>query len=123
MSLRKCVRCGISAVTIDDLELFTIHPQAKHGRSNLCKKCKYKYAYNRLLGLKKRINDLKNKPCLDCGNSYPPECMDFDHVRGKKLFRVSRGIWRTGWSTTMKEIKKCDLICSNCHRTRTIKRA
>ncbi|MDP4236659.1 MAG: thiamine pyrophosphate-dependent dehydrogenase E1 component subunit alpha, partial [Bacteroidota bacterium] len=35
------------------------------------------------------MRELKTKPCLDCGNSFPPECMDFDHVRGEKYGNVS----------------------------------
>lgn len=65
------------------------------------------------------VNRRKDAPCMDCGIKYPPNCMDFDHVRGKKYKNVSQ-------INTVKlaraEIKKCDLVCANCHRTRTAKR-
>lgn len=55
---------------------------------------------------------------MDCGNSFPSECMDFDHVRGTKLVQVSDLTW-SNETTLMTEIAKCDLVCANCHRIRT----
>ena len=64
------------------------------------------------------INQLKDRPCMDCGGRFPPECMDFDHVRGVKNFGVSSRA-TSPKSLILTEIAKCDLICSNCHRIRT----
>lgn len=70
---------------------------------------------------KATIDGLKSKPCLDCGNVFPPCAMDFDHVRGEKKFNISKsGLWK--WKYVLEEIEKCDLVCSNCHRIRTLKR-
>lgn len=63
------------------------------------------------------INTLKNIPCADCGGTYDPICMDFDHVRGKKLFEISN-ISHFARATILEEIKKCEIICANCHRLR-----
>lgn len=68
-----------------------------------------------------RLTALKNHPCMDCKNVFPPECMDFDHVRGKKLFNVSKMVGRS-LTTFYAEIAKCELVCANCHRTRTRRR-
>jgi len=67
------------------------------------------------------VDPLKAKPCMDCGGSFPPECMDWDHVRGKKLFGVGSGV-RRSIKAVLIEIAKCELVCSNCHRIRTRKR-
>lgn len=67
---------------------------------------------------KQKIDDLKDQPCHDCGNRYPPECMDFDHVRGDKLFGVSTRR-NDSWKRILAEMAKCDLVCANCHRIRT----
>jgi len=71
----------------------------------------------------KLASEIKSKPCTDCGNCFPPECMDFDHVRGKKLCNVA-AIISSGKSDALlyAEIAKCDLVCANCHRIRTRKR-
>jgi hypothetical protein len=49
--------------------------------------------------------------------------MDFDHVRGEKLFDVSRMVG-PGLSLELikAEIAKCDVVCANCHRIRTFER-
>ncbi len=66
------------------------------------------------------VDDIKNVPCKDCGNKFPPECMDFDHVRGKKKFEIHSCVLMS-IKVLLKEIKKCDIICANCHRIRTRK--
>ena len=58
---------------------------------------------------------------MDCKGSFPPECMDFDHVRGEKNFTIGRG-YKMSIPKVKKEIDKCDVVCSNCHRIRTKKR-
>jgi hypothetical protein len=75
--------------------------------------------------IKKRqeIYEYKEKtPCADCGNSFPHYVMDFDHVRGEKLFNVSSAVSRRINKTTLwEEIAKCEIVCANCHRIRTHK--
>ncbi len=68
------------------------------------------------------IQKAKLKPCTDCGQSFPPECMDFDHRQGEaKLFNLSG--MRTRKRTDLAlEIAKCDVVCACCHRIRTRKR-
>lgn len=66
--------------------------------------------------------ELKKAPCTDCRESFAPECMDFDHRDPTmKLRDVSRMVGRPS-EEILAEIAKCDLICANCHRTRTKKR-
>lgn len=54
---------------------------------------------------------------MDCGYKFPPECMDFDHLGNK--FKTIGQLRSHKWETILEEIKKCDLICANCHRIRT----
>lgn len=71
--------------------------------------------------LKEIYNLMKSKPCADCGNSFPPECMDFDHRDGeKKVCNVSQVL--SNQELFWNEIPKCDLICACCHRMRTKRR-
>lgn len=65
-------------------------------------------------------DEAKKKPCADCGNEYPPYVMQFDHVRGEKLFMISET--RQAKMSIAKlhaEIAKCDVVCANCHSIRT----
>lgn len=61
---------------------------------------------------------LKAIPCVDCGGTFHPVCMDFDHVRGEKLSGVQQMLTYS-WDRLADEILKCEIVCANCHRIRT----
>jgi hypothetical protein len=68
------------------------------------------------------LNSIKSVPCLDCKKNFPPYVMDFDHVKGTKKFSI--GSEKThALDTIKKEIEKCEVVCSNCHRIRTWNRS
>lgn len=70
--------------------------------------------------VKAAVAAAKDHPCADCGKSFPPCVMDFDHVRGNKRDNVASLVAANyGVATVMAEIAKCDLVCANCHRIRT----
>jgi hypothetical protein len=67
-------------------------------------------------------NYLENKACVDCGNS-DIRVLEFDHVRGVKLYHVSYMIQKAYKLDLVKdEIEKCDIRCCNCHRIVTQER-
>lgn len=56
--------------------------------------------------------------CVDCGN---PDfrVLDFDHVRGDKLYDISKmPTFGISIRSIMEEVNKCELRCANCHRIR-----
>lgn len=64
---------------------------------------------------------LKSQPCFDCGETFPTECMDFDH-RPYELKLHSPQKFFGNIEKFLSEVAKCDLVCACCHRTRTRKR-
>lgn len=65
--------------------------------------------------------NLKRNPCTDCGIVYHPVSMDFDHLpQYKKL--SNNGFTAMSKTRILAEIKKCELVCANCHRVRTWRR-
>lgn len=59
--------------------------------------------------------------CVDCGEN-DPACLDFDHISGKKTRAVSEMCsHRYSIIRIQKEIDKCVVRCSNCHRKKTAK--
>lgn len=61
------------------------------------------------------VNKIKLNGCVYCEEKEPC-CIDFHHIKGKK-YPISRLV-KQGYSieTIDKEIEKCILVCSNCHR-------
>lgn len=73
---------------------------------------------------RRRIQEVKEStPCADCGFKYPHYIMDFDHLPGsEKLFDIATVALCPSAEALEEEIKKCDVVCSNCHRHRTFMR-
>lgn len=62
--------------------------------------------------------------CQDCGEHFidHPFCLDLDHLPGtEKLFNIS-DMGTCSWGTVIAEVEKCNVVCSNCHRIRTMAR-
>jgi hypothetical protein len=70
------------------------------------------------------ISKLKDKPCADCDVKYIKEVMEFDHLDSKiKIDSISNMIsWGRSEEDILREVAKCDLVCANCHRIRTVNR-
>ena len=139
MDTKICSVCKESK----SVEEFNKHKDKKDGLQPACRFCSAKrsrdyYASNRIkhkkevMKNKKRHieaakkfvwNYLLGHPCVDCGET-DIVVLEFDHVTGEKDNCLSNGI-RRGWSINRvkKEIDKCEVRCSNCHRRITAKRS
>lgn len=106
-------------------------------RQPYCKSCKSDYnkrwykkhakeqkarARANTIKLVRFVREAKQVPCMDCGRSFPSECMDFDHVRGTKKNNISTLPYLGNLTALLEEMKKCDVVCSCCHRIRTSSR-
>jgi len=60
-------------------------------------------------------------PCISCGESNP-KVLELDHLNPKQKTRgVAKMISRNfAWEKIVDEIAKCQVLCLNCHRKRTI---
>lgn len=57
-------------------------------------------------------------PCMDCGIT-DIRLLTLDHVRGIKKLNPAI-MWTTQpWKEIQKELKKCEVVCHNCHAIRT----
>ena len=67
--------------------------------------------------LKVMAVELKGNKCQICGYNKYIGALDFHHIdESTKSFNLSvRGLTRS-WEKTKKELKKCILVCANCHR-------
>lgn len=128
-----CSRCK----NLKELEQFNFRWKSKNIRHGYCKDCgkgltKSHYQRNKQQYFEKNTRSiqsrreltrqLKNRPCADCGISYPYYVMDFDH-RENEIKRCNLNqTARLSINAIKKEIAKCDVVCSNCHRERTHQR-
>jgi hypothetical protein len=75
----------------------------------------------KVTALREWMNEIKSRPCADCGLTFEICCMDFDHREGtSKAFNVG-SMFAHHYSRDLieTEVAKCDLVCANCHRIRT----
>lgn len=65
---------------------------------------------------------LRDKKCEVCGFA-DIRALDFDHIDPQtKRFGIARALTNCyAWEEIEKEIKKCRILCANCHRIRTAK--
>jgi len=137
MTVKMCGRCG------SEKPLSEFNSKGKNKTQPYCRPCDNQHAreYYAKHGerMRRQINDARKKrisvtqneirqikessPCLDCGKKYPYYVMDFDHTNGEKEYNVSEMIGSgLSKSKIIKEINKCEIVCSNCHRERTYQR-
>ena len=69
------------------------------------------------------IDNIKLKTgCLLCGYKEHPVALDFDHLNPlEKSFTIGTKYTSVSLDRLIKEIKKCRVLCANCHRVETLK--
>ncbi len=132
--MKTCSTCKRERSTIS----FPKDKTKKSGLHNRCKDCqkrlsrlhylmnkqKYKDSCNRHKDKKRKLRDsYKSHPCADCEIQYPPWVMQFDHINGDKSFCISSSMFTKTIKEIENEIKKCEVVCANCHAHRTFLKA
>lgn len=98
-------------------------------KRNACYKNNAEHKAKVLVRRKKRRDEVKRflfdylitHPCIDCVES-DPRCLQFDHVRGKKVFEIGDATRNLpSFDKLKEEIAKCEVRCANCHQKKTAK--
>jgi hypothetical protein len=65
------------------------------------------------------VNHKGGPSCSICKDTFVGrlECLDFHHVDPSEKEASPGNIMMGGWTRLEREIDKCILVCSNCHRT------
>lgn len=129
--LRICSKCKIEK----SISEYGVRRASKDGLMTMCKECnrvkqrkqykgnkKYYLDRNRelrSLNREKYKKTKEGKPCSHCGGIFPQVCMDYDHVDPSTKRMCVAQMMGYSWKDIQKEIDKCELICSNCHRIKT----
>ena len=130
---KACSKCK----TVKTITEFSFRHKPTGVRHSYCKECgkeltrshyannKRKYLdRNTRSYLKRRefVRQMKSRPCADCGGLYPYYVMDFDHREGETKKYALNSTDRMTMRAILREVEKCDVVCSNCHRVRTYER-
>jgi len=59
--------------------------------------------------------EYKGGKCTVCGYNRCVGALDLHHI-GNKKFNFSTDAYLHDWETIKRELDKCILLCSNCHR-------
>lgn len=66
--------------------------------------------------LKERLVDISGGKCCICGYNKCLQALEFHHIDpSQKDFTISQNT-NMGFEKAIQEIKKCILVCANCHR-------
>lgn len=85
----------------------------------LCRSCRTRI--KRYRDKEKAIQIMGGK-CIDCGFTGDHAVFDFHHLDGNTKEFTLGNIANRRWELIEKELKKCVLLCANCHRIRHSKR-
>ena len=68
--------------------------------------------------LNKKIKAIKlaGGKCQKCGYDKCFGALDFHHTDPFSKYKSLKALWGRKWETIEIEVKKCELICANCHR-------
>jgi hypothetical protein len=104
--------------------LYRQTPEGKEKRKRERERYRVKYRVRKRGGLRAFVDEIKMlRGCADCGlKPKYAAVLDFDHVRGEKCENVSVLVRHRCAGQLVEEIDKCDVVCANCHRIRTVER-
>jgi len=111
--LMKCLNCSKA-----------LKGRQKKYCSRDCKNKDYNQSYQSYVAQQKRGRDrklelikLKGSSCQICGYAKNYAALEFHHTNPKeKSFQLDlRSLSNRRWELILEELKKCQLLCSNCH--------
>lgn len=116
MKKKICTLCNKEKFITD----FYQQKDRKTGSSQ-CKNCFNKYCNERWIRRKIDAINYKGNSCVDCNINYPKApyvIFDFHHLEPKEKDVDWTKLRLRSWDKITKELDKCVLLCSNCHRIR-----
>lgn len=122
---RTCHRCKVE----QPIDQFYVDAEARatvrRGKKTRqpCRSCNQRYAAERRAPRQAIVDKIKAESgCVDCGlHPEYSQVLEFDHRPDEvKLFHISDKMTTGTVEDLMAEIAKCDIVCANCHRVRTV---
>lgn len=115
---KVCSKCKNLKDTSDFYKRYNTN---RDGLAGYCKECSNEYHGNRVKEVKLKMIDYKGGKCCDCNLKIEDShyCVfDLHHLDPNDKDPNFSKIKYQKWENIIKEIDKCVLLCSNCHRLR-----
>jgi hypothetical protein len=81
-----------------------------------CKICVYDHQKLRWKDRKRKAVELLGGKCCQCGYNKNLSALDFHHINPEEKEYDFGKLREKRWEDIIKELQKCVLLCSNCHR-------
>ncbi len=131
---RLCARCA-------EWKTIAEFHNSRTGQFTYCRECRRSYDRQYYAERGKSARDARNRerankarawmaslkvgnPCRDCNETFPAWVMHWDHLpEFDKRDEISAMVTSRTRAAVLDELKKCELVCANCHVMRTVRRA
>jgi len=111
----KKKQCTVCNQILNESDFYQKYPKDKKTHS-YCKGCFNDYCKRRWTDRKQQALELKGGKCQVCGYSKCAAALEFHHLDPtQKEFAWVKMRLRS-WDAILEELKKCILVCANCHR-------
>jgi hypothetical protein len=110
MITKQCPKCE----SIKSLDEF--HKKTNDYYHSYCKTCLYKLQKERWKDRKQKALELMGGKCNSCGYNKNYAALEFHHLDPKEKEFDFKKLRQCKWDTIINELKKCVMLCSNCHR-------
>jgi hypothetical protein len=128
MNTKQCMKCK----KYKELSEYNKNKSRKDGLQTCCRECSNIYSkvlypkYKQRIMDRNKVNRQKyndvirdykvSKGCSFCNENHPA-CLEFHHLDPSvKEYNIGDKMGELGLDTLFKEIDKCIVLCSNCHR-------
>ena len=117
--MKPCIKCGEHKAH-DEFRV-KVNGTGLRSEGNICRPCESQDSMERTRYKREVLKRHKKiKGCAICGYREHAVALDYDHRDpAKKSFTIGQSASNKGLRTLAKEIAKCDVLCSNCHRVKT----
>jgi predicted HNH restriction endonuclease len=111
--MKTCTTCK----TAKPLTGFAVDKRRQDGKNPQCRQCQYDAKKIKRDANKAKAIEYLGGKCKRCGvESQYHDIYDFHHTNPIEKEAEPSGLMYSSWNNIIKELDKCDLLCSNCHK-------
>lgn len=110
--MENTIKCSVCK----ELKLITnFYKKDKNNYSNRCKSCLYEFQKERWKDRKRKMLELLGGKCVKCGYCKNTAALHIHHIDPSLKENDWTDLRQMKWSSIIIELKKCILLCANCH--------